>query len=45
MCNFVCGTMLHAKMMLHWSVIHYQVTFEVLSDIMGVFLNCLLILT
>ena len=26
--NFVCGTMSHAKASLHWSVIHYQMTFE-----------------
>ena len=25
-CNFVCGTMSHAKSLLHWSVTHYQVT-------------------
>ena len=30
---FVCGTMSPAKLSLHWSVIHYQVT----SDILGVF--------
>ena len=24
----MCGTMSHAKALLHWSVIHYQVTFE-----------------
>ena len=28
MCYFLCRTMLHAKSLLHWSVIHYQVTFE-----------------
>ena len=28
MCDFVCGTMSHAKMSLHWSVIHSQLTFE-----------------
>ena len=28
MYNFVCGTMSYAKLSLHWSVIHYQVTFE-----------------
>ena len=28
MCNFVCGTTSHAKMLLHWIVIHYQMTFE-----------------
>ena len=27
-CDFVCGTMSHAKSSLHWSVIHNQVTFE-----------------
>ena len=27
MCDFVCGTMSCAKL-LHWSVIHYQMTFE-----------------
>ena len=30
-CNFVCGTMSHVKLLLHWSVIHYQTTFECLS--------------
>ena len=24
MCDFVCGTMSRAKILLHWSVIHYQ---------------------
>ena len=24
MCNFVCGTVSHAKSPLHWSVIHYR---------------------
>ena len=28
MYDFVCGTMSHAKLPLHWSAIHYQVTFE-----------------
>ena len=28
MCDFVCGIMLHAKMLLRWSVIHNQITFE-----------------
>ena len=31
LCDFVCGTtncMSHAKVLLHWSVIHYQMTFE-----------------
>ena len=28
MCDFFCGTMSHAKLLLHWSVIHYQMTFE-----------------
>ena len=37
MCDFVCGTMLHAKMLLQWSVIHYQITFE-----KGVVWKCLL---
>ena len=27
-CDFVCRTMSHAKSSLHWSVMHYQVTFE-----------------
>ena len=27
MCDFVCGTMSHTKL-LHWSAIHYQMTFE-----------------
>ena len=27
MCDFVCGAISHAKSLLHWSVIHYQVTF------------------
>ena len=31
MWDYVCGTMPHAKSLLHWSVIHYQVT---LSDIL-----------
>ena len=26
--DFVCGTMSHAKLLLHWSILHYQVTFE-----------------
>ena len=26
--DFVCETMSHAKLSLHWSAIHYQVTFE-----------------
>ena len=30
MYDFVCGTMPHAKL-LHWSVIHHQVTFEFYS--------------
>ena len=33
MCNFVCGAMSCAKLSLHWSVIHYQVT---LSNILHV---------
>ena len=28
MCDFICGTMSHAKSSMHWSVIHYQVPFE-----------------
>ena len=28
MCDFVCETMSHVQYSLHWSVIHYQVTFE-----------------
>ena len=28
MCYFFCGAMSHAKMLLHWSVIHYQMTFK-----------------
>ena len=28
MCDFVCGTTSHAKMLLHWSVIHYQISIE-----------------
>ena len=28
MCDFVCGTMSHAKMFLYRSVIYYQMTFE-----------------
>ena len=27
-CDFVYGTVSHAKSSLHWSVIHYQMTFE-----------------
>ena len=26
--GFACGAMSHAKSLLHWSVIHHQVTFE-----------------
>ena len=40
MCDFVCGIMSHAKSSLHWSVIHYQMTFEGHS---GVVLKCLLL--
>ena len=28
MWDFVCGTILLSRSPLHWSVIHYQVTFE-----------------
>ena len=28
MCDFVCGTLSHAKSLLQWSVKHYQVTFD-----------------
>ena len=28
MCIFFCGTISHAKLLLHWSIKHYQVTFE-----------------
>ena len=28
MCDFIRGTMSHAKLLLHWSVTHYQMTFE-----------------
>ena len=28
MSDFVCGAMSHAKLSLHWSIVHYQVTFE-----------------
>ena len=28
MCDFVCGTMSRAQSLLHWSIIHYKVTFE-----------------
>ena len=28
MCDFVCETMPCAKSSLHWSIIHYQVTWE-----------------
>ena len=28
MCKFVCGTVSHATFSFHWSVIHYQMTFE-----------------
>ena len=28
MCNLVCRTMSRAKLLPHWSVIHYHVTFE-----------------
>ena len=28
MCHFVCGAMSHAKVLLHLSIIHYQMTFE-----------------
>ena len=28
MSEFVCGPMSHAKLSLHWSIVHYQVTFE-----------------
>ena len=28
MWDFVCKTMPHAKVLLHWSVIHYRRTFE-----------------
>ena len=28
MCDLVCENMSHAKLSLHWSVIHYQVAFE-----------------
>ena len=27
-CSLVCGTVSHAKSSLHWSVIHYQLTFD-----------------
>ena len=39
MCDFDCGTMSHAKSLLHWSIIHYLVT---LSDILGMFQKRLL---
>ena len=28
MCHFVCGTMSHAKLSLHWSDIYYPMTLE-----------------
>ena len=31
-CFFICGSMQHAKLSMHWSVIHYHVTFEWPSD-------------
>ena len=35
-CDFVCGTISHAKILLHWSVIHYQMNLTDLSGILGV---------
>ena len=29
--NFGCGTITHVKLLLHWSVIYFQVTFECCS--------------
>ena len=33
MCDFVCGTMSHAKLSLHRSIIHYQMTFVWLGKV------------
>ena len=41
MCDFVCGTMSHAKSLLHWSVIRYQVINKCYYPTVYIRSNCL----
>ena len=36
MCYFVCGTMSHAKLSLHWSIIHPGIKFQIFSYLLKI---------